>query len=166
LEPGVFLGQCAEFCGQAHAFMGIRVVVQPEADFNAWSSRWLAGDVGAVPGVPLPEDPLVTRGRQVFLTESTCIVCHSVSGTPAQGRIGPDLTLFGNRTALGAGRLANTPENLALWIRDPRGVKPGAEMPGTAYPLDRGTGPVPTWPATGLGEEQLAAVVAYLSSLR
>jgi cytochrome c oxidase subunit 2 len=209
--PGVYMGQCAEYCGEAHALMGIRVLVETEDDFGAWTSGWLAGDAGPAPPLqdaeaqqpidqppettPQPPDAtvqgdpaqlpgaagqagtgqpseldtesaLAAAGRDVFLTQSTCTACHAIGGTPAQGRVGPDLTLFGNRTTLGAGLLENTPENIARWIRDPQGLKPGAEMPGTDYALEGGTGQVPTWPATGLDEEQVAAVAAYLHSLR
>jgi cytochrome c oxidase subunit 2 len=114
------------------------------------------------------EDPLVTAGRTAFLTQSTCVACHAINGTPAQGRVGPNLTLIGARATIAAGRLPNTPENLARWIRDPESLKPGVEMPGTQsmMQIPRGRDQMYSWPATGLSDEQVAAVAAYLSSLR
>jgi cytochrome c oxidase subunit II len=191
-ETGVYMGQCAEYCGEAHALMGMRVVVESEAGFQDWVDRWHAGpalpaaavEPAAAPGAeaaagqeppvapaPAPqptEDPLVAMGRDVFLNQSTCVACHAINQTTAQGRVGPDLSLFGQRTTVGAGLLENTPENLARWIRDPQGVKPGAEMPGTEYAMavPRARGQVYGWPATGLSDEQVDAVAAYLLSLR
>jgi cytochrome c oxidase subunit 2 len=109
------------------------------------------------------EDPLVARGREVFFRESTCVLCHAIQGTPAPGVIGPNLTRFGSRSTLAAGMLDNTPENLELWLRDPVSVKPGAEMPGADYP---GVIAGVTYPATGLNDEQIRALAAYLSSMR
>jgi cytochrome c oxidase subunit II len=168
-ETGVFMGQCAEFCGEAHSWMAKRVVVESEEAFQEWLDRWLTSS-----GAPFPvdesgeggadEDPLVARGREVLLRESTCVACHAVQGTSAQGRIGPDLTLFGARTSLGAGIRENNRENLIQWIKDPHSMKPGAAMPGVDYRVDI-PGATP-WPATGLNDEQVEAVAAYLLSLR
>jgi cytochrome c oxidase subunit 2 len=200
-QAGTFLGQCAEFCGESHAFMGLRAVVATEADFSAWVDRWLAGappapaadllpagdsaaagatdpqpalDVAAPtpPSAPQAaesqEDPIITLGRTAFLTQSTCVACHAINGTTARGQVGPNLTLLGARANIGAGRLPNTPENIARWIRDPQSVKAGAEMPGTQtmMQIPRGRGQTYAWPATGLSDEQVDAVAAYLSSLR
>lgn len=104
------------------------------------------------------DDPLVTQGREVF-HNSTCIACHAIAGTNAQGVLGPSLTLLGRRATIAAGWLENTPENLARWIRAPRDIKPGVLMPGVNEPGGN-------WPATQLTDEQVAAVAAYLSSLR
>ncbi len=186
-ETGVFMGQCAEFCGESHAYMSKRAVVVSPAEFEDWIGRWLEGaspapvapaaaDPDAADGdTPTPaaaavqqEDPLVALGRDAFLNQSTCVACHAINGTSAEGRVGPNLTLFGTRTTVGAGRMENTPQNLALWIRDPQGVKPGAEMPGTDYAMQipRARGQTYSWPATGLTDEQVDAVAAYLLSLR
>ena len=109
------------------------------------------------------EDPLVARGREVFFRETTCVLCHAIEGTPAPGMIGPNLTRIGRRSTIAAGMLENTPENLALWIRDPLAVKPGVQMPGADYPASyEGL----TFPATGLNDEQIQALAAYLSSMR
>lgn len=201
-EPGVYMGQCAEFCGEAHALMGVRVVAQSEEEFADWLEDWSgpaaaaeaaveadtaeadapaaqgpeAGPAGQeVPAVldegevaelsgqelELPEgvDPeLVEQGREVFL-QSTCIACHAIQGTSAQGRVGPDLTLLGRRGTLGAGWMDNSVENLVRWINAPQTIKPGAQMPGVDAPGGN-------WPATGLSEEQVLAVAHYLYSLR
>jgi cytochrome c oxidase subunit II len=185
---GTFMGQCAEFCGEAHSWMMKRVVVETEEGFQDWVDRWHAS-AGAdfpleerdaeteleMPGeepegeeaqavAPADEDPLVTRGREVFLRGSTCVACHAVEGTSAQGRVGPDLTLFGERTTLGAGIRENNLENLIQWIKDPHSLKPGAPMPGVDYRVDI-PGATP-WPATDLTDEEVEAVAAYLLSLR
>ena len=207
-EEGVYWGQCAEFCGEAHSLMGIRVVAQNENDFQQWVNDWRTpaptanapevvaaggssgsetavagagepasgpgpngradGEAGAdqeaaEPAMTAGEDPLVARGRQVFFRESTCVLCHAIQGTPAPGVIGPNLTRMGGRTTLAAGMLENTRENLELWLRDPAGVKPGAEMPGADYPGVIGG---VTYPATNLNDEQIEALAAYLSSMR
>ena len=104
-----------------------------------------------------PADP-VARGREVFHS-STCIACHAIQGTNAQGVLGPNLTLLGRRAGIGAGWLENTPENLVRWITSPSAVKPGVLMPGVAEAGGN-------WPPTNLTEEQVTAVAAYLSSLR
>lgn len=185
-ETGNYMGQCAEFCGEAHAFMAMRVVVESEGEFNDWVERWHAG--AALPtaasdgmetqlaALDLPpegdeasgpasaEDPLVAQGRDVFLNQSTCVACHAIQGTSAAGRVGPDLTLFGERTTLAAGIRENNLENLIQWITDPHSLKPGAAMPGTGYAMAiPGAAP---WPATGLSDEQVRAVASYLLSLR
>jgi cytochrome c oxidase subunit 2 len=109
------------------------------------------------------EDPLVARGRQVFFRETTCVLCHAIEGTAAPGIIGPNLTRVGGRSTIAAGMLENTPENMARWIRDPRSVKPGVQMPGADYPASyEGL----TFPATNLNDEQIQALAAYLSSMR
>ena len=183
-EEGVFWGQCAEFCGEAHSLMGIRVVGESEEDFQAWVSDWQttaptanAPEVTAV-GTPevttedtpaeatsevIPEDPLVARGREVFFRESYCVLCHSIQGTAAPGAIGPNLTRVGGRSTIAAGMLENTPENMELWIRDPRSVKPGVQMPGAQYEV---TYEGLTFPPTNLNDEQIRALAAYLSSMR
>jgi cytochrome c oxidase subunit II len=177
-ETGIFMGQCAEFCGEAHSWMAKRVVVETDEAFEAWVTRWQASagaafpleEPGEVREVAEPEagrvleDPLAARGREVFLRESTCVACHAVQGTSAQGRIGPDLTLFGDRTTLGAGIRENNRANLIQWIKDPHSMKPGAAMPGVDYRVDI-PGATP-WPATGLNDEQVEAIAAYLLSLR
>ncbi len=172
-EPGVYRGQCSEFCGQSHAMMGVRVVAESEADFNAWLADWNAAPAasaspGAGAGPTGGADPaagatpqneraaLIELGRQTFHA-SACLACHAIQGTNAVGRLGPNLTLLGRRSSL-VGWLDNNPENLARWITAPQSIKPGAKMPGVA----EGGG---DFPPTNLSEEQVRAVAEYLYSL-
>ncbi len=151
-QTGLYMGQCAEFCGEAHAFMAMRVLVETEDEFQGWIQEWQAL-------APPDEDPRVALGQDIFLNQSTCVACHAIEGTSAVGLLGPNLTLFGQRTTLAAGIRENNQENLVSWIRDPHGMKPGAAMPGTTYPGGN-------WPATNLSDDQVEAVAAYLLSLK
>ncbi|MFN8627865.1 MAG: cytochrome c oxidase subunit II [Candidatus Binatia bacterium] len=143
--PGVYLGQCAEFCGLSHANMRFRVFVDTPAQFTAWSAQQTAP--AAVPGRPAEAATLVEAGAQLYAA-SPCVTCHTVNGVSTQ-RVGPDLTHFGSRTTLAGGTLDNTPENLAAWLRNPPAVKPGAQMPDL-----------------GLTAPQIAQLAAYLESLK
>lgn len=138
---GVFWGQCAEYCGTAHALMGMRMIVAEPADFEAWARR-NAGDAVAA------TDPQARAGRGVF-TSNACVSCHTVRGTLAQGRFGPDLTHFGDRLTLGAGVLENNRENLIRWLDSTQHVKPGNLMPEVE-----------------LSAQQIEQLAAYLGSLR
>ena len=109
-EPGLFLGQCAEYCGDQHAKMLIRVNVDSPADFD----RWLEHQAQ-----PAVDDPAARDGKQAFLAQS-CINCHRVRDTPARGTYAPDLTHLMSRETLASGIMPNTPENLAAWVRDPQ----------------------------------------------
>jgi cytochrome c oxidase subunit 2 len=120
-EAGTYDGQCAEFCGVAHAGMLLRVVVQAPADFAAWTQAQSRP-------VPAPVVDAAVRGRDLFLSQP-CGTCHAIAGTPASALIGPDLSHFGSRATIGAGVIANTPANLALWLIDPNSIKPGSLMP-------------------------------------
>jgi cytochrome c oxidase subunit 2 len=179
-EPGVFMGQCAEFCGDSHALMGIRVIAESESDFQAWVQRLETPSVTAVPleaqppeaepaaaeaegelqaaSDPAAVDPAVAQGREIF-HRSTCIACHTIQGTNAMGILGPSLSLLGERATIGAGYLENNRENLIRWIRSPQSFKPGAPMPGST---EEGGG----MPPTNLSDEEIQAVAAYLASLR
>jgi cytochrome c oxidase subunit 2 len=139
--PGVYLGQCAEFCGLSHANMRFRVLVESTEDFATWAAHQ------ATPALaPDGSSSTVAAGARLYAT-SPCVTCHAVAGVSA-GRRGPDLTHFASRTTLAGGTLANDPSNLAAWLRDPASVKPGAQMP-----------------RLGLPEAQVAELVAYLESL-
>jgi cytochrome c oxidase subunit II len=138
-KPGMYVGQCAQFCGVEHAKMLLRVYVQTPEDFAAWVANQQQ------PGV---QDPAVAEGRQVFESQA-CISCHVVRGTTATGRFGPDLTHFGSRDTLASGAADNTPANLTLWIQDPDYVKPGSLMP-----------------AMQLSSDQIDKIVAYLETLK
>ena len=122
LEPGVYRGQCAEFCGASHALMAFQAVVLPEDEF----AEWLTAEAGPA---ATPQDPTAVRGQEVFLSQG-CGGCHTVRGTPADGRVGPDLTHVGSRLSLGAGILPATPEAFADWIHNPGAIKPEVRMPG------------------------------------
>jgi len=137
-EPGVFLGQCAQYCGTQHAKMLLRVYVQPPAEFERWVHEQEQPAQSAAP----------STGQRVF--ESTaCVNCHTVSGTPAKGRFGPDLTHLMSRDTIAAGAAPNTPSMLRLWIRNPDAIKPGSKMP-----------------AMGLSDQDVEAVASYLETLR
>ena len=141
IEPhdvGVYVGQCAQYCGTQHAKMLLRVVVQPRADFE----RWLASQQRPA---QLSDD--VAQGRRIF--ESTaCVNCHTVSGTNAHGTFGPDLTHLMSRETIAAGAALLTKTNLQDWIRNPDTFKPGSKMP-----------------AMQLRPDELDAVAAYLLTL-
>ncbi len=118
-QSGIFLGQCAEFCGMEHALMLLRVVVQSRAEFEQWVAAQQKPAAQTLPAL---------HGRQLF--ESTaCVNCHTVRGTVANGRFGPDLTHLMSRETIAAGAAMNTPEHLRMWINDPDQIKPGALMP-------------------------------------
>ena len=158
-EPGVFRGQCAEFCGQSHSLMGVRVVADTETDFLSWLNAWngqSAPDATATDTLGGAAAARIELGRQTFHS-ATCVVCHAIQGTNAGGVIGPNLTLMGRRSTV-VGWLENTPENLARWITAPHSIKPGALMPGVGDPGGR-------FPPTSLSEEQVQAVAEYLWSL-
>ncbi len=201
--PGVYVGQCGQFCGVEHAKMLIRVYVDTPTEFQHWIANQQApateqidgqsapvggpGQVGSgysshydapeAQGTPHfemvaatmndnPKAPAngnsagessqdiagqraqIAAGKQVFL-QNSCINCHAVGGTVANGRFGPNLTHFGSRDTLGSGAIANNMGNLKIWIRNPSDVKEGALMP----PMQ-------------LDEVQLQQVSAYLTSLK
>ncbi len=141
-QMGLFVGQCAEYCGTQHANMLLRVYVDSPEDFSCWlaNERKDARD---------SDDAEVRQGKQVFLSQS-CINCHRVRGTAARGAVGPDLTHLMSRDTLAGGMLKNdrAGENLRRWIADPQKIKPGCLMP-----------------AFGLREGDLDRVVRYLVSL-
>jgi cytochrome c oxidase subunit 2 len=141
-EPGVYRGQCAEYCGVQHAKMALHVVAQTPAEYASWL------EAGRGPAPP-PRTPLEQQGRALF-EQSRCGVCHTVRGTPAEGRIGPDLTHVGTRLTLAAGTLPNGGGPLAAWISDPQHIKPGSRMPGYRQ----------------FSGEDLRALSAYLEGLR
>lgn len=149
-EAGSYEGQCAEFCGTAHAVMKMRVIAHEPEAFRHWVAAYRTPP-------PDPIDAVAQRGMELFMS-SPCIACHSISGTRAIGRIGPDLTFLGDRWSVGAGTIENSPEAIADWITDPHGLKPGAKMPGTAVGAAG-------MPPTGLSEEEVNAIAQYLYSL-
>lgn len=142
-SAGVYLGQCAEFCGLSHALMKMQLVAVDPADFDAWVAVQRSDALTAA-----LDSVLVAEGREAFRS-SGCLACHSIRGTEAQGVLGPDLTHFGSRRRIAAGILDNTPENLARWLREPQEVKPGVLM---AVPE--------------MDDETIRRLVAYLQALQ
>ncbi len=140
--PGLYLGQCAQYCGIQHAKMLLRVYAQSPEDFAAWV-RQQEGPAGN----DLSANAAAAEGREVFM-HSACINCHTVAGTTATGRFGPDLTHLASRDTIAAGSAMNTPENLRKWIADPNVMKPGALMP-----------------SMHLNDHDLDAITAYMTTL-
>jgi cytochrome c oxidase subunit 2 len=138
-RTGLFFGQCAEYCGTQHANMLIRVHAQPASEFEQWLKHERE---------PAAEDPGMQAGKAAFLAQS-CVNCHRVRGTSAQGTFGPDLTHLASRKTLAAGMIPNTSENLRRWVADPQEVKPGCLMP-----------------AFGVSDHDRDLIVSYLSTLR
>lgn len=137
-SPGTYSGQCAEYCGGAHAFMAFVVVAHAPEDYARWRER------AARPAVPQQ-----TPGAAVFDT-SGCGACHTIRGTSANGVAGPDLTHVGARRTLGAGVRPNNAGAMGGWIANSQAIKPGNRMP--AYPV--------------LSGQDLRAVSTYLESLK
>ncbi len=127
-RPGIYRGLCAEFCGHQHARMAFTVVVEPVAKFKAWIDHQ-RGNASE------PATDQERRGREVFLG-SPCATCHTIRGTRAASRVGPDLTHVGSRMTLAAGTLPNTAPHLAQWIGDPQSIKPGSRMPQVPLSAD------------------------------
>ena len=140
-RTGTFRGQCAEFCGDSHALMALRVRVLDPPGYAAWQDRERRA-------AAVPETAEERRGQSLFLAYG-CGACHRIRGTPAAGRVGPDLTHLAARARLAADTLANEPASLLSWLRHPQTIKPGVEMPSFAM-LEHG---------------QLGAIVGYLRSL-
>ena len=140
-RPGVYRGQCAEYCGLQHALMAFDVVVLPRAEFDAWLARLAA---------PVREPASRELGRGLALYDSLgCGGCHAVRGV-STGRSGPDLTQVGSRRSIGAGAVPGGVGNIAGWIASAQHLKPGNAMPS----FDELSGP------------QLRALAAYLESLK
>lgn len=143
---GTFMGQCAEYCGESHANMRLRVVVQTPEGFNGW-----AAGQAAVPTPPDSTDALVLAGAEAFKKirqpgNHSCIACHTIAGVSG-GVLGPNLTHVGSRSTIAAGVLPNDSASLARWLRDPAAIKPGSLMP-----------------TIDLTDQEIAALTAYLRS--
>lgn len=137
--PGLYLGQCAQFCGVEHAKMLLRVYADTPEQFAAWVQR------EQQPGA---QDAAVAAGRQEFESQS-CMNCHTISGTAARGQFGPDLTHLASRKTIASGAAENTNENLERWITDPDQIKQGSLMPSLHLTAD-----------------QVRKVTAYLNTLQ
>jgi cytochrome c oxidase subunit II len=138
-EPGLFLGQCAQYCGTQHAKMLLRVYVDSPEDFKIWAQQQHK---------PANEDEKEAAGRRVF-EKTACVNCHAINGTSGTGRFGPDLTHVMSRRTIASGAADNNPENLRLWIQNPDAIKPGSLMP-----------------AMKLSDVELDALVRYLETLQ
>jgi cytochrome c oxidase subunit 2 len=136
---GLYLGQCAQYCGVQHAKMLIRVYADTPEEFAAWVKHQQQ---------PAVDDPAVAEGRDVFL-KNACISCHTIRGTVATGRFGPDLTHVGSRDTIASGSVVMNATNLRQFIDNPANLKPGALMP----PMH-------------LDSHDLDAVTAYLTTLK
>jgi cytochrome c oxidase subunit 2 len=139
-RPGVYRGQCAEYCGGPHALMALEIVVMPEADFEAWLRSGAGALVAGGSG---------SRGGELFQAAG-CGACHAVRGTPAAGTIGPDLSRIGARRFLAAATLPNTADNLARFITSGQSIKPGNQMPEFRI----------------FSEDELRALATYLANLK
>lgn len=142
-RPGIFRGQCAEFCGTQHALMGLMVVAEPPDEFDAWIETQQRS-------VEPAHDAVAARGAVVY-QDAGCHLCHAVAGRfdPPVANAGPDLTRFGSRRTIGSVTMANTDHNLRDWIDNPHRRKPGVRMP-----------------ASLLTDDDLTALVAYLRAQR
>jgi cytochrome c oxidase subunit 2 len=140
-KPGIYLGQCTEFCGLSHANMRLKAIVHTPADFEAWVASQRQGPSTPAEGSPAAE------GAELF-TSKGCGGCHTVEGV-SRGRVGPNLTHFASRTSFAGSMFEMSPANIAKWLRDPPGVKPGSKMPNL-----------------NLSADETTKLVAYLESLR
>lgn len=140
-EEGLYLGQCAEYCGTAHAQMRYHVVVESETAFNKWVARQRQ-DAVEVTGD-------AAEGAQLFVSRA-CVTCHTIRGTDAIGVIGPDLTHVGSRAFIAGGIMENNRDNVSAWLRDPLGLKPGNKM---ILPVE-------------LSEEDIRLLTAYVMALK
>lgn len=138
-HPGLYVGQCAQFCGVEHAKMLLRVYVDTPQQFAAWVKNQQK---------PAVEDPSVAAGRHIFETQA-CMNCHTIRGTVATGRFGPDLTHLMSRDTIASGAVPLTRANLRQWIEEPDSLKPGALMP-----------------AMKLTDKQLDELTDYLETLK
>ena len=140
-KPGVYRGQCAEFCGHQHANMSFWVTALPFDEY----ARWI--EASRQPS-RIPSTHTQRKGQEVFM-RSPCPLCHTIQGTPANGKTGPDLTHFASRRSIAAGAYPNRRGFLGGWIVDAQHMKPGAKMPS-----------IP------LGQGELEPLIAYLESLK
>jgi cytochrome c oxidase subunit 2 len=140
-NTGIYRGQCAEFCGLQHAHMALTVVAVSSEDFEQWRAAQIAS-------AATPQDAATRKGAQLFVSRG-CALCHAVRGTPAGGRMGPDLTHLASRSTIAAGALPMSAANLAAWISDPQHIKPGNFMPRMRIDAD-----------------EMIAITKYLESLQ
>lgn len=138
--PGIYRGQCSQFCGAQHAHMAFEVIAEPAAQFDAWRRRQMRAAAA-------PAEAAARAGQRIF--GERCAGCHAVRGTDAAGAQGPDLTHLGARRLIAAGQLQNTPENQLEWVEHAQRIKPDSMMPSIALPAS-----------------EASALSAYLSTLQ
>jgi cytochrome c oxidase subunit 2 len=141
-QPGIYRGRCAEYCGAQHAHMEFVVVADAPADYEAWLAR--QGENASAPVTDQEK-----RGQALFLSRA-CSLCHTIRGTLANGRVGPDLTHIGSRLGLASNMLVNNTANLEAWVTHAQSLKPEAQMPDV----------------TQFNGDELRDLVAYLQQLR
>ena len=139
-KPGIYRGQCTEYCGQQHAHMAIETIASQMDEFEAWRNNQLRPS-------PAATSPQAANDESIFVTR--CGICHTVRGSLAQGILGPNLSHLMSRRTIASGTLPNRPGDLAAWIADPQHVKPGNMMP-----------------QTGLSGAELASVLRFLKTLQ
>jgi cytochrome c oxidase subunit 2 len=137
----VYYGQCAELCGASHANMRVTVIAKTPEEFDQWIKEQQAEPAQ-------PTDTLAQQGQLIF-SSGACVGCHTIAGTTAVGKTGPDLTHVGSRTSIAGGMLNNTEGNMRRWLADPQAVKPGSIMPNL-----------------NLSKTEIDALTAYLESLK
>lgn len=140
-RPGIYEGQCAEFCGAQHAKMRLSLIAVPPDEYARWAEEQRRP-------APPPRTPAERRGQTVFMS-SGCPLCHTIAGTLAQGKTAPDLTHLASRRMIAANSVPNVPGHLAGWILDPQTIKPGNHMPPNLLP-----------------GKDLQPLLAYLGSLK
>jgi cytochrome c oxidase subunit 2 len=140
-STGDFPGQCYQLCGYSHGNMRERAIIQSPADFQTWLTAQQAP-------AAQPTDPVAVEGGQLLQTRG-CTACHTINGTPAEGKVGPNLTHIASRGTIAGSIFDNNAQNLRTWLKDPPAAKPGSLMPNL-----------------GLNDHELDALVAYLQSLK
>jgi len=141
-KPGTYRGQCFEFCGTGHADMLITLVAHAQNDYSTWAAD-------AVKEANRLRDPNTQKGRELFLS-LPCVGCHTVKGTQAAGKVGPELTYVASKKSIAGGLLSPVNEdNLTRWIKNPPAVKPGTLMPNL-----------------GLSDDQIHDIVQWLLTLK
>jgi cytochrome c oxidase subunit II len=139
-QPGLYTGQCSEFCGIEHGLMRFVVVVDSQADYDAWVKQQTT--------LPAAPTGAAAEGEALFM-KGACVACHTVDGTSAQGKVGPNLTHVKSRTIIAGGALDNATGNMWKWLQDPPAVKPGTIMPNLH-----------------LSMQDITLISAYLDTLR
>jgi cytochrome c oxidase subunit 2 len=145
-KPGIYYGQCTEYCGLSHANMRLRVYAHSDEDFDAWVKSQQAD-----PARPA-EGSLAAEGRRIFRTKG-CAGCHTIQGY-AEGKVGPDLSHFAERDTFAGAIFDRTDQNLRRWLRDPPAEKP--------MDPDRGLG----MPNLHLTDQEIDQLIAYLNLLK